>query len=74
MEVWEEGSVERLRTIIRRKIFEKDGIKRLIVRRSDGPKMESGAECSAEQRELARRIRLLNEECDDLRRRMQLSA
>ncbi len=74
MEVWEEGGVEKIRTIIRRKIFEKDGIKRLIMRRSDVPKAESVAECSTEQREWAHRIRLLNEECDDLRRRIQLSA
>lgn len=74
MEVWEEGSVEKIRTIIRQKIFEKDGLKRLIARRADAPKAEPVAECSAEQREWAHRIQLLNEECDDLRRRIQLSA
>ena len=74
MEVWEESGVEKIRTIIRRNIFERDGIKRLITRRSDAPKAEAGAEGSGEQREWAHRIRLLNEECDDLRRRMQLSA
>jgi len=75
MDVWSDASLERDRgAVILKSMLERGWLSHLISRRRNFRAGASSMDFGAKNGEWSRRIQALNEECEALRRKLQLSA